>query len=122
MTRTEIFTDGSHVNETGGWAAVILRTASGKQAGSSSQEMELRALVEAAKMAEGPCTIISDHEGIVKIAQQGKSPRWSKALWDELYALIEGKDIQFEWRRRQEALGQRIAQQLARGAARGYGP
>jgi ribonuclease HI len=71
MPRTEIYTDGSYLDhtQTGGWAAVILRTASGKQAGGSSREMELRALVEAVKMADGPCAVICDHGEIVRTAQ-----------------------------------------------------
>jgi hypothetical protein len=36
--------------------------------------MELRALFEAVKMADGPCTIISDLDGIIRTAQQGKTP------------------------------------------------
>jgi ribonuclease HI len=57
--RTEIFTDGSRNDQTGagGWAAVVVRTSSGREADASSYAMELRALVEAVKLAEGPCTV-----------------------------------------------------------------
>ena len=83
--------------------------------------MELRALVEAVRMADGPCTIICDHGGIVETAQQGKTPDWGKPLWAELYAAMDGKDIEFEWHRRDGTLGQRLAHQLAREAAKKHG-
>lgn len=120
-TRTEIFTDGSYNDQTkqGGWAAVTVRSSSGQQNPTTSYEMELRALVEAAKMAEGPCTLVSDHEGIIGVAQRGMSPRMCRPVWDELYAATAGKDVEFEWRRRDQSLGQRLANQLARDAARG---
>lgn len=119
--RAEIFTDGSFNDQTGtgGWAAVIARTMSGLQAGTSSYEMELRALVEAVKMADGPCTVISDYEGLIRTAQQGKTPDTCKTVWDELYAATAGKDVTFEWRRRDNGLGSRLAHQLARDAAKG---
>jgi ribonuclease HI len=119
--RTEIFTDGTFNDQTrvGGWSAVITRTSSGKQADTSSYEMELRALVEAVKMAEGPCTAISDYEGMIRTAQQGKTPETCKAVWGELYAATAGKDVSFEWRRRDQSLGSRLAHQLARDAAKG---
>ena len=121
--RDESFSDGSYNDQTGtgGWAAVVLRNASGRQVGGSSHELELRALVEAVKMADGPCTVISDHDGIIGIAQQGRTPRHCQALWEELYAATAGKDVQFEWRKRDQSLGQRLAHQLARSAARGRG-
>lgn len=98
--RTEIIADGSFNDQTGagGWAAVTLRTASGRQPGTSSYEMELRAIVEAVKMADGPCTVISDHDGIVRAARQGKTPENSKTAWEELYSALAGKDIEFQWR------------------------
>jgi ribonuclease HI len=118
--RTEIHTDGTFNDQTGvgGWAAIVARTSTGRQADTSSYEMELRALVEAAKMAEGPCTIISDYEGMIRTAQQGKTPETCKAVWEELYAATTGKDVAFEWRRRDQSLGSRLAHQLARDAAR----
>jgi ribonuclease HI len=119
--RTEIHTDDTFNDQTGvgGWAAVIARTSSGKQTDTSSYEMELRALVEAVKMADGPCTIISDYEGIIHTAQQGKTPETCKAVWEELYTAVAGKDVQFAWRKRDQGLGSRLAHQLARDAAKG---
>jgi hypothetical protein len=81
--------------------------------------MELRAMIEAVKMSDGPCTIVSDHEGVIKLAQQGRTPQQLKPLWDELYAALEGKDVAFEWRRRGSSLGARLAHQIAKGAAKG---
>jgi ribonuclease HI len=71
--RSEIFTDGSYNDQAdrGGWAAVRLRYISGQQTGTTNQEMELRAVVEAVKMAEGLTTVVCDHEGIVGLAQRG---------------------------------------------------
>lgn len=119
--RTEIFTDGSFNNQTGagGWAAAVVRTSAGSKSGTSSYEMELRAIVEAAKLVEAPCTIVSDHEGIIGIAQRGLRPFMCRSVWDELYAATAGKDVAFEWRRRDQSLGQRIAHQLARAEAKG---
>jgi ribonuclease HI len=97
---------------------LVIRTASGKQANTSSHEMELRALIEAAELANGPCTIISDHEGIVRIARQEREPHHFKQLWQELYATIGDKEVMFEWQRRGESLGQRLGHQLARDAAK----
>ncbi|MBP3955636.1 hypothetical protein J8F10_10120 [Gemmata sp. G18] len=45
------------------------RAASGRQDGTSSYEMELRALVEAVKIADGPCTVVSDYDGLIRTAQ-----------------------------------------------------
>jgi ribonuclease HI len=121
--RTEIFTDGSYNDQTdtGGWAAVVFRKTSGQQTGTTNQEMELRAIVEAVKMAEGPTTIVSDHEGIVGLAQAGRTPRWSTDVWNELYAAAAGKYVTYEWRRRDQSFGQRLAHQLARDAVKGRG-
>jgi ribonuclease HI len=119
--RTEIHTDGTFNDQTGvgGWAAVVARTSSGRQEGTSSYEMELRALVEAVKLADGPCAIVSDHEGIIGLAQAGRTPRMYQPLWKELYAATAGKDVVFVWQRRDQALGSRLAHQLARDAAKG---
>jgi ribonuclease HI len=121
--RPEVHTDGIFNDQTGvgGWAAVIARSTSGRQEGTSSYEMELCALVEAEKLADGPCTIVSDHEGIVGIALalRGMTPRICKPLWEDLYAATAGKDGEFAWRKRDQSLGSRLAHQLAREAARG---
>ncbi|MDB5308270.1 MAG: RNase [Gemmataceae bacterium] len=118
--RSEIHTDGSYVEQTdkGGWSAVIVRAESAQQTGGSSYEMELRALVEAVKMADGPCTVISDYEGLIRTAQQGKTET-CKAVWEELYAEMAGKDVEIAWRKQDQTLGSRLAHQLARDAAKG---
>ena len=41
-------------------------------------------MIEAMEKAEGPCTMISDHEGILRIAQQGGTPHHPKPIGDEL--------------------------------------
>jgi hypothetical protein len=83
--------------------------------------MELRAVVEAGRMAEGPCPIVSDHEGIIGLARAGRTPRMCRPLWGELYLATEGKDVAFEWRRRNGSLGSRPANSLARDTAKGRG-
>lgn len=121
--RTAIHTDGTFNDQTGvgGWAVVIARSTAGRQEGTSSYERELRSLVEAVKMVEGPCTIVSDHEGIVGLARDRRTPRVCRALWDKLDASAAGKDVQFQWRKRDQSLGSRLAHQLARDAAKGRG-
>jgi ribonuclease HI len=119
--RTEIYADGMFNDQTkeGGWAAVVGRTSTGRQSRTSYYEVKLRALVEAVKPAEGPCTLISVHEGIIGVAQQGRTPRHCQPIWQELYSAAAGKDVVFEWRRRDQSLGSRLAHQLARDAAKG---
>jgi hypothetical protein len=80
-----------------------------RQTVTSSYEMELRALVEAVKMAEGPCRVISDHEGLTGITQQGRTPRYCQPVWQELHAAAAGKVVVFEWRKRDQSLGSRLA-------------
>jgi ribonuclease HI len=119
--RTEIHADGTFNDQTGvdGWAAVVARCTAGRQDSTSIYEMELRTVVEAVKMAEGPPTVISDYEWLVKNAQQGKTQPTCQPLWEELFACAAGKDIEYAWRKRGQSLGSRLAHQLARDAARG---
>ena len=57
-------------------------------------------MIEAVEKAEGPCTMISDHEGILRIAQQGGTPHHPEPVGDELYVATAGEGVRFEWRRR----------------------
>ena len=41
-------------------------------------------MIDAVEKAEGLCTMISDHEGILRIAQQGGTPHHPKPIGDEL--------------------------------------
>jgi hypothetical protein len=54
----------------------------GQQTGGSSQEMELRALVEAVKMAEGPRTVVSG----LSVLKMHSLPRSSRVAWSFLSA------------------------------------
>ena len=63
--------------------------------------------------------MISDHEGIVRIAQQGGTPHHPEPVGDELYVATAGEGVRFEWRRRDQTPGQRPDHQLARDAAKG---
>jgi ribonuclease HI len=122
MTRRQVIhADGTFTPETGkgGWAAVILETETGAGEISSSSEAELRAVLEAVKMAEGPCTVVTDSISIVRNVEAGISPQKGHELWRELYAAMAGKDVQVEWRKRSSTHGQRLAHELARKEARG---
>lgn len=121
--RTEIHADGTFNDQTGvgGWAAVVARSTSGRQEGTSICEMEMRAMVEAVKMAEGPCTVIRDYEWLVQNAQRGTPQATCRPLWDELFAAAAGKDVRFAWHKRDQSLGSRLAHQLTRDAGRGRG-
>jgi hypothetical protein len=59
------------------------------------------------------------YQWLVQNAQRGTPQATCRTLWDELYAAAAGKDVVFEWRRRDQSLGSRLAHQLARDAARG---
>jgi hypothetical protein len=63
--------------------------------------------------------MISDDEGIVRIAQRGGTPHHLKPVGDELYVATAGESVRFEWRRRDQTLGQRPDHQLARDATKG---
>lgn len=121
MPRQTIHTDGSFSDATGagGWAAVVLNTRTGRQTGGDSYAMELRAVVEAVKMADGPCTVVTDSQVIPRQIATGAVPRKCPELWRELYAAFRGKDVRVEWHRRAGTHGQRLAHELARAAARG---
>ena len=119
--RTEIHADGTFNDPTGvgGWTAVVARSKSGRQDNTSIYEIELRAMVEAVKMAEGPCTVISGFEWLVHNALWGTPQATCRPLWDELFAAAAGKDIEYAWKKRDQSLGSRLAHQLAREAVRG---
>jgi hypothetical protein len=119
--RTKIHADGRFNDQTkeGGWAAVVARARppDGRPEHRAARWSRGR-WVEAVKLAEGPCTVISDHEGLIGIARQGRT-RYCQPVRRELYAAAAGKDVTFEWRRRDQSLGSRLAHQLARDAAKG---
>jgi hypothetical protein len=47
------------------------------------------------------------------------TPRMCKPLWEEMYAAAAGKDMAFEWKKRDQSLGSRLAHQIARDVAKG---
>jgi ribonuclease HI len=91
IRRQVIHADGTFTPETGkgGWAAVRLETGTGAGEISGSYEAELRAMLEAVRMAEGPCTVVSDNWGIVRNVENVISPPTCHELWQELYAAME---------------------------------
>jgi hypothetical protein len=48
-----------------------------------------------------------------------RTPWHLKPVGDQLYVATAGEGVQFEWRRRDQTLGQRVAHQLGRDAAKG---
>jgi hypothetical protein len=62
--------------------------------------------------------MISDHEGIVRIARQGGTPHHPKPVGDELSLATAGEGVRPERGRRHQTLSQRLAHQLARDAAK----
>ncbi len=115
--RTELFADGTLTDHsgTGVWAAFARSTAGSDFVRRNGATGARRGSEESG----GPCTIVSDHEGMVGIAQRGMTPRMCKPLGEELDEAAASKDVTFEWRRRDQSLGSRLAPQLARDAALG---
>ena len=60
-------------------------------------------------LPDDPCLIFSDQAGGVCIAQQRRVPRHCRATLEEHYAATTVKDAAFDWKRRDQTLGQRIA-------------
>lgn len=97
---TVAHTDGSFCQsrKRGGWAAVFEdKVVSGGCVATDSYTMELRAVVEAVKAAEGPVTVFCDHAGIVHAFARRERCKKDHALWLELYEAAEGKEVSLVW-------------------------
>lgn len=117
MTRT-IYTDGACRGNPGpgGWAWAESREtfASGHDASTTNQRMELYAVIAALRaVAEGPVEIVSDSTYVVKCFQDRWHAGWlrrgwknsqgqpvaNRDLWEILFALTldAGREVTFRW-------------------------
>ena len=111
-----IYTDGSYnaKRDRGGWAAVFKdRAISGGKYETSSHEMELTAVVEAIRLSEGPVCVITDLKSIEDRWKQKKLPKENRELWEELYRLTEGREVEIVWKPGHVEEAQQEAHRLA---------
>jgi ribonuclease HI len=111
-----VFTDGACSGNPGpgGWAWAVDRTtyASGSEATSTNQRMEIRAALEAATTLEGPVLVVSDSTYVVNCFRDrwwegwldrgwltsARKPVANRDLWEPLVAHVaERDDIAFQW-------------------------
>lgn len=113
---SEVYTDGACSGNPGpgGWAWVLEdgRQASGGEAPSTNQRMEIRAALEAVRTLPGPLLVVSDSTYVVTCFRDGWWRRWqangwltsakkpvaNRDLWEPLVALVEDRgDVAFRW-------------------------
>jgi ribonuclease HI len=111
-----VFTDGACSGNPGpgGWAWALDRTtyASGAEAPSTNQRMEIRAALEAVTTLDGPLLVVSDSTYVVNCFRDrwwegwlargwltsAKKPVANRDLWEPLVAAAAGRDdIAFHW-------------------------
>jgi ribonuclease HI len=114
---TTVYTDGACVGNPGpggwAWAAPEIGYASGAQAATTNQRMELSAVLEAVRANLGDLRIVSDSKYVVDCFRQGWHEQWERKgwktsagkpvanqdLWQPLLAAYHARDgaIEFEW-------------------------
>ena len=113
---TVVFTDGACLGNPGpgGWAYVVDggAWASGAEADSTNQRMELTAASAAVAAIEGPVRVMSDSTYVVNCFRQGwwkgwiergwknsqKKPVANRDLWEPFIELVRARgDVEFEW-------------------------
>jgi ribonuclease HI len=111
-----VFTDGACSGNPGpgGWAWALSRTefASGHEAPSTNQRMEIRAALEAVRSLSGPLLVVSDSTYVVNCfrdrwyagwlargwTNSQKKPVANRDLWEPFVALVlERGDVAFQW-------------------------
>ena len=111
-----VYTDGACSGNPGpgGWAWALDRTtyASGSEAVSTNQRMEIRAALEAVTTLDGPLLVVSDSTYVVNCFRDrwwegwlvrgwltsAKKPVANRDLWEPLVAAVAGRDdIAFHW-------------------------
>jgi ribonuclease HI len=111
-----VYTDGACSGNPGpgGWAWALSRTefASGHEAVSTNQRMEIRGALEAVRALAGPLLVVSDstyvvncfrdrwHEGWLARGwvTSARSPVANRDLWEPLVTLVaERGDVAFRW-------------------------
>jgi len=112
---TRVYTDGACVGNPGpgGWAWAVSggRYASGADAGTTNQRMEVRAALEAVTSLEGPLEVVSDSTYVVNCfrnewwrgwlakgwVNSQKKPVANRELWEPLIAAYREGGISFRW-------------------------
>lgn len=111
-----VYTDGACSGNPGpgGWAWVVAdgRQASGSEAATTNQRMEIRAVLEAVRALPGTLAVVSDSTYVVKCFRDGWWRRWrandwttsakkpvaNRDLWEPLVDLVaERGDVTFQW-------------------------
>ena len=112
----EVWTDGACSGNPGpggwAWATKDGRQASGGEAPTTNQRMEIRAALEAVRALDGPLVVVSDSTYVVNCFRDGwwkgwiargwvtsaKKPVVSRDLWEPLITLVnERGDVSFRW-------------------------
>ena len=112
----EVWTDGACSGNPGpggwAWATRDGRQASGGEAGTTNQRMEIRAALEAVRALDGPLVVVSDSTYVVNCFRDGwwkgwlargwvtsaRKPVVSRDLWEPLITIVnERGDISFRW-------------------------
>jgi ribonuclease HI len=112
----EVWTDGACSGNPGpggwAWATRDGRQASGGEAGTTNQRMEIRAALEAVRALDGPLVVVSDSTYVVNCFRDGwwkgwlargwvtsaKKPVVSRDLWEPLITLVNDRgDVSFRW-------------------------
>ena len=112
---TVVYTDGACSGNPGpgGWAWAVPRGryASGAQARTTNQRMEIMAVLEAAKALDGPLEVVSDSRYVINCFRDRWWERWlqrdwtnsqkrpvvNRDLWEPLIAIVRQRDITFRW-------------------------
>lgn len=113
---TEVYTDGACSGNPGpgGWAWAVAdgRQASGSEAHTTNQRMEIKAALEAVRAIDGPLVVVSDSTYVVNCFRDGwwrgwrarnwhtsaKTPVKNRDLWEPLVDLvIDRGDVTFRW-------------------------
>lgn len=113
---TSVYTDGACSGNpgAGGWAWAIDRDtwASGSEAASTNQRMEIRAALEAVTVLDGPLLVVSDSTYVVNCFRDRwwagwldrdwmssqRKPVANRDLWEPLvHAVNERGDVAFRW-------------------------
>jgi ribonuclease HI len=112
----EVWTDGACSGNPGpggwAWATEDGRQASGGEAATTNQRMEINAALEAVRALDGPLIVVSDSTYVVNCFRDGwwkgwlargwvnsaKKPVANRDLWEPLIALFtERGDVSFRW-------------------------
>lgn len=112
----EVFTDGACSGNPGpggwAWALSTAEFASGHEAVSTNQRMEVRAVLEALRTVPGPLVVVSDSTYVVNCFRDrwydgwlargwltsARKPVANRDLWEPLVSLVvERGDVAFRW-------------------------